>query len=154
MNLARFAIAVFALFFTGTFPSRAERGTLMIVAHGECVRFVVSEANYACDKVLYAELPNGRLGYLFTVPGGTMALYGSKTSQPVPERYTLIVDKIATTFEGKNGGVDAPGKGTCVLNISADGKIFHALHCDVKGDVDHIVIDFLGDGRPVDAKRF
>lgn len=154
MKLAAFLTVIIVAILPGFAELRAQpAGTLLLTAHGSCKRFTVSSTSYACDKVLYTELPNARFGYTLTVPGGVMTLFGGKTSQPVPEQYTLVVDKIVTTFHQSNQTVDLPANGNCVLKLSADGTIFHELNCDVKGDVDRVVIKFLGDGRPVRATR-
>lgn len=136
-------------------PSNAQSaGTLLLSANGECSRLQVSDKNYSCDKVLYAELPNGRFGYTFVVPGGVMSLFGGQTSQPVPERYSIVIDKVVTTYDQSGQTTDLPVSGTCTLQLSSDGKIFHELHCNVKGKVDQILIDFKSNGRPVSSTRF
>ncbi|CCD93822.1 exported hypothetical protein [Bradyrhizobium sp. ORS 375] len=149
-----FIVTILILSLLGRSANAVPAGTLLISAKGACSRFSVSDKNYTCDKLLYAELPNGRFGYTFVVPGGVMTLFGGRTSQPAPERYTLIIDKIVTTFDQSGKTADLPATGTCVLYLSGDGKIFHELHCDVKGEVDRIVIDFKSDGKPVSADRF
>jgi hypothetical protein len=148
----KLALAIFAL--GATTPVAAQqRGTVMASIKGECTKFVVSGQAYGCKGVLYMGLPNGRVTFTVAMPNGAMTFSGGKDSQLDPTRYVLEVDTIrAGRANGRSDGYKA--KGRCTMNTSIDGSIVHDLSCEASNGLQDVVLEFKGDGSPLDIDKF
>lgn len=150
------AIACLAAVQVGTGPSSAQptqetqtgAGTIVATAGGRCTELEVSGEKFTCTGIMYMRLANGRAGFLIARPDGPISFFGSRDSQPIPERYSLEVDTLHTGFpDGRTKQSDIAGR--CILRLSADAKLFHKLECTVGNGLDQINLVFEGDGQPV-----
>lgn len=122
--------------------------TMVISADGRCTELEISGEKFTCSAIMYMRLANGRAGFLINRPEGPLSFFGSRDSQPIPERYSLEVDTLHTGFpDGRTKQSEIAGR--CTLRLSGDGKIFHKLECTAGNGLDQIGLIFEGDGKPV-----
>ncbi|MBY0363716.1 MAG: hypothetical protein K2X45_17550 [Phreatobacter sp.] len=131
-----------------TAPGASGAGALVITAGGRCTELEVSGEKFTCSAIMYMRLANGRAGFLINRAEGPLSFFGSRDSQPIPERYSLEVDTLHTGFpDGRTKQSEIAGR--CTLRLSGDGSIFHKLECTAGNGLDQISLIFEGDGQPV-----
>jgi hypothetical protein len=129
-------------------PGTSSAGTMVISAGGRCTELEISGEKFGCNALMYMRLANGRAGFLINREEGPLSFFGSKDSQPIPERYSLEVDTLHTGFP--DGRIKQSAmSGQCTLRLSGDGRVFHKLECTAGNGLDRISLVFEGDGQPV-----
>ncbi len=97
--------------------------------------------------IIYAHTDNARTAFNLLVPGGALGFSGGRDSQPDPEHYTLYVDTITQSQNGKLLP-DTPAQGVCTLLVNADASRFLGLECKVTAGGKNLTLSFKDDGKP------
>lgn len=147
-------VALVACVLLATLPpavAQSMKDTVTVFAKGSCTRFVVSGKSYPCQAVIYTQFTNGRIAWTVPMPNGALTLSGGRDSQLDPKRYVLQIDKIRA---GRSDGSSDPypAKGRCTANLSLDGVYLHSLSCRASNGLEDVVLEFKGDGSPVERK--
>jgi hypothetical protein len=115
-------------FLVSSTPSSAENGLkidTVVIADGDC-DFRVNGQKLECEsKFLYTTFKNHRVA--FSALPKVLAVVdfsGEHDIQPTPETYALTVDRLILS-----GGTIVQADGSCLMNISTDGKRIHNLTC-------------------------
>ena len=155
--MKRFAVAVAVIPFLATVAKAAQEWTVIVVT-GNCQVLQIASQSTACAtpaSAVYTSLPNGIV--LFDVPladGRVYGFVGDRDAQPKREQYVLYLKRVRLA-NGPEPGTPVDVSGTCKMNVSTDGSIVHRIICnatDSQGG--EYLLDFLGDGKPVEVKRF
>jgi hypothetical protein len=152
LGMRRLAIAIVAAQCVVTGASAVDMK--IVLASGHCESAQVASRPVACgspNKVIYTMLSNGIV--LFNVALADGRLYGfvgERDAQPKPELYVLYLRRVRLNRGEEGTRVDVSG--TCRLDVSTDGKLFHHLVCDATdAQGGKYLLDFRGDGQPVEV---
>ncbi len=132
--------------------------TTVTIVGGHCQSIQVASRSTECGSpasVVYSALPNGIV--LFNVPladGRVYGFIGERDSQPKPELYVLNLKRVRLA-RGREEGTRVDVSGTCEMDVSTDGTLVHRIVCDATdGQGGKYLLDFRGNGRPVEVKHF
>ena len=109
--------------------------------------YVGPPAPTSVPLIIYAHTDNARTAFNLLVPGGALGFSGGRDSQPDPEHYTLYVDTITQSQNGKLLP-DTPAQGVCTLLVNADASRFLDLECKAVAGGKTLTLSFKDDGKP------
>ncbi|MBP0493101.1 hypothetical protein [Roseomonas indoligenes] len=138
----------------GTRPGPvAELPRLVIGAPGRCELSTGGQAQPCSSGLIYVHHRDGAvLISVQSTPTSTIGFQGNSDTQPVREEYTLELNRMHTSVDGRTAAKTV--RGTCQISMTADGRTWHRATCratDGNGMV--TVMNFTGDGRQVTVAR-
>jgi hypothetical protein len=120
----------------------------MLSVQGSCDEFSIGNVSYDCQGLFFSVFTNGRVAFMIPQGDGLLSLSGGDDSQPNLTDYSLVLDRVRY-IKGEDFQEDTV-TGKCEMRLSADAVYIHEVKCQAAKETENIVINFTGDGSPVE----
>lgn len=133
--------------------SPREMPQLVIGAPGRCELATGGQSQPCISGLVYVQHQNGAvLISVQSTNSSTIGFQGNSDSQERREEYTLQLNRMHTSVDGRTAAKTVTG--TCQISMTADGQTWHRATCRARdGNGLETVMRFTGDGRQVTAAR-
>ena len=136
----------------GTGPANpATLPKLVIGAPGTCELATGGHPQTCISGLIYVQSREGAvLLSVQSAPRTTIGFQGNSDSQVRPEHYTLNLNRLHSSVDGRTASKSVTG--TCEIDMTADGQTWHRATCRARdGNGLETVMTYTGNGRAVTA---